>query len=118
MVTGTQTFDEEFDGPTVDYSKWNIYAHNYWDKRTHFSKDNLILKDGKAILHYEKKTGFHNDDPNTKEVGPDRLRLRLPQYLWQMDATVRLFRGANEITQGPQPLARLLAHARPRPHHL
>ncbi len=65
----TQTFDEEFDGPTVDLSKWNIYAHNYWDKRTHFSKDNLVLKDGKAILRYEKKTGFHNDDPNDKETG-------------------------------------------------
>jgi len=65
----TQTFDEEFNDPAVDYSKWNIYAHNFWDKRTHFSKDNLILKDGKAILHYEKKTGFHNDDPTNKETG-------------------------------------------------
>ena len=46
-----------------------MYGHNFWDKRTHFSKDNLILKDGKAILRYEKKTGFHNDDPTTKEVG-------------------------------------------------
>ena len=64
-----QTFDEEFDGPAIDYQKWNIYGHNFWDKRTHFSKDNLILKDGKAILRYEKKTGFHNDDPATKEVG-------------------------------------------------
>jgi len=65
----TQTLAEEFDGPTLDYSKWNIYGHNFWDKRTHFSKDNLILKDGKAILHYEKKTGFHNDDPSNKETG-------------------------------------------------
>jgi len=66
----TQTFDEEFDGPTIDYSKWNIYARNYWDKRTHFSKDNLILKNGTAILHYEKKTGYQNDDPtDTQTVG-------------------------------------------------
>jgi beta-glucanase (GH16 family) len=64
-----QTFDEEFNGPTIDYSKWNIYGHNYWDKRSHFSKDNLILKDGTAIFHYEKKPGFHNDDPNDKETG-------------------------------------------------
>jgi beta-glucanase (GH16 family) len=63
-----QTFDEEFNGPTIDYSKWNIYARNYWDKRTHFSKDNLILKDGNAILHYEKKTGYQNDDPNDKQT--------------------------------------------------
>jgi beta-glucanase (GH16 family) len=63
-----QTFDEEFDGPSIDDSKWNIYARNYWDKRTHFSKDNLILKDGKAIFHYEKKPGYQNDDPNDKET--------------------------------------------------
>jgi len=66
----TPTFAEEFDGPTLDYHVWNIYTTNYWDRRTHFSKDNLILKDGKAILHYEKKTGFQNDDPNeTKNIG-------------------------------------------------
>ncbi len=59
-----QTFTEEFDGPTLDYNKWNIYGNNFWDKRTHFSKDNAILKDGKMIFRYEKKTGFHNDDPN------------------------------------------------------
>ena len=59
-----QTFDEEFDGPSLDYKKWNIYGHNYWDKRTHFSKDNAILKDGKMIFRYEKKAGFHNDDLN------------------------------------------------------
>ena len=59
-----QTFDEEFDGPAIDFNKWNIYGDNYWDSRTHFSKDNAILKDGKMIFHYEKKRGFHNDDPN------------------------------------------------------
>jgi beta-glucanase (GH16 family) len=64
-----QTFDEEFNGPTIDYSKWNIYGHNYWDKRSHFSKDNVILKDGTCIFRYEKKTGFHNDDPTNKETG-------------------------------------------------
>jgi beta-glucanase (GH16 family) len=65
-----QTFDEEFDGPAIDFSKWNIYSHNYWDKRTHFSKDNTLLKDGTLSLHYEKKTGYHNDNPNdTKTVG-------------------------------------------------
>ncbi len=57
----TMTFDDEFNAPDIDLHKWNIYGHNYWDKRTHFSKDDLILKDGKAILHYEKKTGPHND---------------------------------------------------------
>ncbi|CAN5340287.1 hypothetical protein BH09VER1_BH09VER1_27380 [soil metagenome] len=65
-----QTFDEEFDHDPLDFHRWNIYTHNYWDKRTHFSKDNTILKDGKLILRYEKKTGYQNDDPNdTKTVG-------------------------------------------------
>ncbi|WP_269540610.1 family 16 glycosylhydrolase [Cerasicoccus fimbriatus] len=60
------TFEEEFKGDTIDLTKWNIYTENYWDKRTHFSKDNVIIEDGTAILRYEKKRGHHNDDPNGK----------------------------------------------------
>lgn len=65
------TFDQTFDSDAkeLDYKIWNIYTHNYWDKRTHFTKDNLILKDGKMILRYEKKTGFHNDNPEEKRTG-------------------------------------------------
>lgn len=59
-----QTFDEEFNGNTIDAGKWNIYTENFWDKKTHFSKDNVIVADGMATLRYEKKRGFHNDDPN------------------------------------------------------
>jgi len=61
-----QTFAEEFDGPALDNAKWNIYGVPAWDKWTRFSKNNVILKDGNAHLRYEKKTGFHNDDPNDK----------------------------------------------------
>jgi len=61
-----QTFNEEFEGKTIDLTKWNIYAPNYWDKKTHFSKDNVVLGGGTATLHYEKKTGTHNDDPAGK----------------------------------------------------
>ena len=57
------TFDENFDKP-LDLKKWNIYTDNYWDKRTHFSKDNNIIKDGKMFLRYEKKTGWQNDNPD------------------------------------------------------
>ena len=57
------TLADEFDGDSIDLKLWNIYTSNFWDKRTHFSKDNVILKDGKLILRYERKTGFHNDDP-------------------------------------------------------
>lgn len=63
-----QTFNEDFDGATLDTNKWNVYTENYWDKRSHFSKDNVIIKDGNANLFYEKKTGFHNDDPSKKQT--------------------------------------------------
>jgi beta-glucanase (GH16 family) len=62
----TLTFDDSFDGEAIDLQRWNIYTDNFWDKRTHFAKDNTIVKDGTLILRYEKKTGFHNDDPNAK----------------------------------------------------
>jgi beta-glucanase (GH16 family) len=62
----TKTFEDNFDGSAVDQSKWQIYAENYWDKRTHFTKDNAIVKDGLVRLRYEKKTGHENDDPARK----------------------------------------------------
>jgi beta-glucanase (GH16 family) len=64
----TPTFDEEFDGPAIDTSKWNIYGGNYWDhNQSHFSKDNVILGDGVVKLRFEKKPGHHNDDPKQHE---------------------------------------------------
>jgi beta-glucanase (GH16 family) len=59
-----KTFDDEFDGTTIDQTKWNIYGPNYWDRASHWSKDNLILGGGVVKLHFEKKRGFHNDNPN------------------------------------------------------
>jgi beta-glucanase (GH16 family) len=59
----TKTFADEFDGTAIDQTKWNIYTENYWDKRTHFTKDNVLVGGGFAKLHYERKTGFPNDDP-------------------------------------------------------
>jgi beta-glucanase (GH16 family) len=63
-----KTFDDEFDGSAVDASKWNIYGSNYWDKKTHWSKDNVIVSNGMATLRYEKKTGYQNDDPKQKQT--------------------------------------------------
>ena len=60
------TLDEEFDGATVNDKLWNIYGENYWDKTTHFSKENVFVKDGTATLRVTKKHGFQNDDPNHK----------------------------------------------------
>jgi len=61
-----QTFDDEFDGTEIDQSKWNVYGPNFWDQKSHWSKDNVIVGGGVAKLRYEKKTGFQNDDPNQK----------------------------------------------------
>lgn len=64
-----KTFEDNFDGDFLDLKKWNIYTENYWDKRTHFTKDNAIVKDGKLILHYREKDRFHNDNPEEKRIG-------------------------------------------------
>lgn len=63
-----QTFSEEFAGNEIDASRWNIYTSNFWDKRTHFSKNNVIVSDGVVRLRTEKRTGRHNDDPAGKET--------------------------------------------------
>lgn len=57
------TFVDEFDSSELDSAKWGVYGSNFWDKTSHFSKDNVILGDGVVRLRYEKKTGYHNDDP-------------------------------------------------------
>jgi beta-glucanase (GH16 family) len=68
----TLTFDEQFNGNSVDLEKWDYYGPNWWgvSKLTHWSKDNVIVKDGIAKMHFEKKTGWHNDDPSTKHESP------------------------------------------------
>jgi len=63
-----KTFEDNFDGNSVDLTKWNIYGPNFWDKRTHFTKDNAIVKDGSLTLRVERKTGRHNDSPTGKET--------------------------------------------------
>lgn len=62
-----KTFDEDFNGTAPDATKWNVYASNYWDKASAFSKDNLIVENGLAKLRYEKKSTHHNDDPTKKK---------------------------------------------------
>lgn len=60
-----QTLNEEFDGKTIDLHRWNVHASNWWDKRMHFSKDQVIVGDGLLKLRLEKKPGYHNDDPKS-----------------------------------------------------
>lgn len=58
-----QTLNEEFNGNTIDSSLWSVTGANYYDKRTHWTKDDVISVDGQLTLRYEKKTGNQNDDP-------------------------------------------------------
>ena len=64
------TFDDEFDGAAIDTNKWNVAGQNWYDKVSHYSKHNVLLVDGKARLRYEKKRGWHNDDPSFQPWGP------------------------------------------------
>ena len=64
----TQTLDEAFDGPTLDETRWSIYYPNYWDKRAHFSKENVLLGDGVLRLRFEKRRGHAEDDPEKPET--------------------------------------------------
>ncbi len=63
-----QTFGEEFNGDAIDPAKWNIYGENYWDKSSHFSKDNVIIGGGVVKLRFDKKRGHHNDDAKRAET--------------------------------------------------
>ena len=62
----TKTFEDNFDGNSLDLNKWNYYIQgSFLDRRTHFSKDNFIVKDGTLTLRLTKKHGFHNDEPSS-----------------------------------------------------
>ena len=63
-----KTFSDEFDGNAIDTSLWNLEGENYYDQRTHWSKEDVSVVGGFARLKYEKKTGFHNDDPTKKQT--------------------------------------------------
>jgi beta-glucanase (GH16 family) len=63
-----KTLDDEFNGSKLDMSIWSIYGANYWDKESHWSKDDVIVGGGVVRLRYEKKTGFNNDDPKQKKT--------------------------------------------------
>jgi len=59
-----QTFDDEFNGDSVDTTKWSYYGENYWDNQTtHFAKANTTVAGGVARLRMSKERGHQNDDP-------------------------------------------------------
>jgi len=58
------TFDETFEGGSLDLQKWNIYSGSEWHiGNVGFSKDNAIVRDGKLRLRLEKRRVHHNDNP-------------------------------------------------------
>ncbi len=63
-----KTLSEEFNDGKLNEKVWSPYSANYWDKRTHFSRQNILFKDGCCVLKYEKKTGPKNDDPALGET--------------------------------------------------
>ncbi len=63
----TKTLDEEFSDSTLDTSLWSPFGENYYDKVSHWSRENVILKDGVLMLRYSKKPGFQNDDPKRQK---------------------------------------------------
>ncbi len=58
-----QTLDEEFSGHRLNPKVWRSEGENYYDKVSHWSKQNVVLDGGFAKLRFEKRTGFQNDDP-------------------------------------------------------
>lgn len=62
----SMTFNDDFDGGSLDLKKWCNEGPNYWDKKTHWSKANAIVGGGTVRLRYEKRHGFHNDNPDDK----------------------------------------------------
>lgn len=62
------TFEEDFTAKDFDTAKWNLVGPNYYDQRSHFTAKNNLLENGNAILRYEKKTGFQEDDPSKKQT--------------------------------------------------
>ena len=64
-----KTFDENFDGDTIDLNTWNMYSSGEWHigSQTAYSKDNTIVKDGKLTLRVEKRKTHHNDSTDFKQ---------------------------------------------------
>ena len=58
------TFVDEFNGEKLNDKVFGVRWFNFWDKRQHFSAENVFLRDGKLVLRAEKKKGFHNDSPD------------------------------------------------------
>jgi hypothetical protein len=64
----TMTLNENFDGNALDATHWSVTGTNYWDKVSHFSKQNVTVANGHATLRFERRHGHANDDPAQPET--------------------------------------------------
>ena len=64
----TMTLNEDFNGNSLDASRWSATGVNYLDKVSHYSKQNVVVSGGKATLHFERRKGHANDDPAQAET--------------------------------------------------
>ena len=71
-----KTFEDDFDGPVIDQAKWNIYGPNYWDKKTHWSKDNLFLK-------VASRSFISRRSPDTTTTIRSRSEPIMPAAFWR-----------------------------------
>ena len=58
------TLNDDFDGDAINEKIWDVTGPNYWGQKklTHWSRQNVMVKDGVATIRLEKKAGPHNDD--------------------------------------------------------
>ncbi|HET6248764.1 MAG TPA: glycoside hydrolase family 16 protein [Tepidisphaeraceae bacterium] len=63
-----KTFDDEFDGNAIDATKWNVVGKNWYDHQSRFVKENTIIGDGVARLHFEKRLGNWASEADGKQT--------------------------------------------------
>lgn len=64
----TVTFEDGFDGDALDETRWSPKGRNFWDKRSHFTPEQVLVGDGVAKLRFEAKRGRHNGEPDGEET--------------------------------------------------
>ncbi len=109
-----QTLNEEFDGNKLNDNLWTTRFP--WDgpqpgQLQRYAPENVSVVDGVLIPQIRETPWSRKQRPRAPDP---RVHLRPHPELRQVCATLRLLRSPREVPHRPRPLARLLAHARPR----
>ena len=89
---GALTFDDEFDGPTIDTTKWIVADghQDYWPEtpwRRNYMKDNAFIEDGALVIRVAKEdVGFSSASVATGDAGRTSL---FEQAFGRFEARVR-----------------------------